>query len=76
MFPIDFFWRAAQRWPERIAIDAPEGLTNYRTLAQDVAALAATLRDAGWGEQQQGWLAGAKRHPSSPCHEELECFHT
>lgn len=44
MFPIDFFWRAAARWPERTAIDAPEGCTRYATLAGEVAALAAGLR--------------------------------
>lgn len=43
MVPIDFFWRAAQRWPERCAIDAPEGRTSYRELAVQVAALAAGL---------------------------------
>ena len=43
MYPIDFFWRAAQRWPERIAIDAPEGVIHYQRLAQQVAALAAAL---------------------------------
>ncbi|MBT9486556.1 MAG: AMP-binding protein [Rubrivivax sp.] len=43
MFPIDFFWRAAARWPERTAIDAPEGFTTYATLAGEVAALAAGL---------------------------------
>jgi len=43
MFPIDFFWRAAARWPDRTAIDAPEGLTPYATLAGEVAALAAAL---------------------------------
>lgn len=43
MYPIDFFWRAAERWPERIAIDAPEGTTRYDTLAARVAALAAAL---------------------------------
>ena len=43
MFPIDFFWRAAQRWPERIAIDAPEGPIRYDALAAQVAALAAAL---------------------------------
>lgn len=44
MFPIDFLWRAAARWPQRTAIDAPEGLTSYATLAAEVAALAAGLR--------------------------------
>ena len=41
MFPIDFFWRATQRWPDRIAIDAPEGAIRYDALAARVAALAA-----------------------------------
>lgn len=41
MYPIDFFWRAAARWPERVAIDAPEGAIRYDTLARRVAALAA-----------------------------------
>ncbi|WP_429951590.1 class I adenylate-forming enzyme family protein [Comamonas sediminis] len=43
MYPIDFFWRAAARWPERIAIDAPEGAIRYDTLAARVTALAAAL---------------------------------
>ncbi|MDH6590649.1 fatty-acyl-CoA synthase [Variovorax sp. TBS-050B] len=43
MYPIDFFWRAAARWPERIAIDAPEGTLRYDALAARVAALAAAL---------------------------------
>ncbi|MEZ2298389.1 class I adenylate-forming enzyme family protein [Variovorax sp. RCC_210] len=43
MYPIDFFWRAAERWPERIAIDAPEGEIRYDALARRVAALAAAL---------------------------------
>ena len=43
MFPIDFFWRAAERWPDRIAIDAPEGAIPYGALAARVAALAAGL---------------------------------
>ena len=43
MFPIDFFWRAAQRWPNRIAIDTPAGPIHYATLANRVKALAAGL---------------------------------
>ena len=43
MFPIDFFWRAAERWPDRTAIDAPEGPIRYDALAERVAALAAGL---------------------------------
>lgn len=43
MYPIDFFWRAAERWPERIAIDAPEAAIRYDALASRVAALASAL---------------------------------
>ena len=41
MFPIDLFWRAADRWPDNIAIDAPDGRLRYRDLASHVASLAA-----------------------------------
>ncbi|MBY4732972.1 AMP-binding protein [Cupriavidus pauculus] len=41
MFPIDLFWRAADRWPDNIAIDAPDGRLRYRDLASQVASLAA-----------------------------------
>lgn len=40
MLPIDFFWRAAQRWPERVAIEAPAGPLRFGALAARVAALA------------------------------------
>lgn len=43
MYPIDFFWRAAQRWPGRDAIDAPEGRLSYLQLAERVRAAAAGL---------------------------------
>ena len=43
MFPIDFFWRATERWPERPAIDAPEGTLTFAALADRVQALAAGL---------------------------------
>ncbi len=43
MYPIDFFWRAAARWPGNVAIDAPEGAIRYDALADRVAALAAAL---------------------------------
>lgn len=43
MFPIDLFWRAADRWPDNIAIDAPDGCLTYRELAARVAAAAAGL---------------------------------
>ncbi|CAG2141510.1 class I adenylate-forming enzyme family protein [Cupriavidus plantarum] len=44
MLPIDFFWRAADRWPDNIAIDAPDGTVTYRVLAERVAALATALQ--------------------------------
>lgn len=40
MFPIDFFWRASLRWPNRIAIDTPNGSITYNELARKVKALA------------------------------------
>lgn len=43
MYPIDFFWRAARRWPERIAIDAPDERIPYAELARRVRAVAAAL---------------------------------
>ncbi len=43
MFPIDFFWRAVQRWPDRIAIDTPQGPIHYATLSKRVKALATGL---------------------------------
>lgn len=43
MLPIDFFWRAAQRWPDACAIDAPTGRVTYAQLARSVRALAAGL---------------------------------
>ena len=43
MFPIDFFWRAVQHWPDRIAIDTPQGPIHYVTLANRVKALSAGL---------------------------------
>ena len=43
MFPIDFFWRASLRWPNRIAIDTPTGPIHYEELASKVKALANAL---------------------------------
>ncbi len=45
MFPIDFFWRASLRWPDRIAIDTPNGSITYNELARKVKALAGGLID-------------------------------
>ena len=44
MTPIDFFFRAARRYPERIALDAPDRQVNYRELANDVNAFATALQ--------------------------------
>lgn len=43
MYPIDFFWRAAQRWPTRTAIDTSEDRISYAELAARVRAVAAEL---------------------------------
>jgi len=43
MFPIDFFWRASLRWPDRIAIDTPSRSITYNELARKVKALAGGL---------------------------------
>lgn len=43
MFPIDFFWRASLRWPNRTAIDTPTGPISYDILASKVRSLAAGL---------------------------------
>jgi fatty-acyl-CoA synthase len=53
MYPIDFFWRAARRWPERIAIDAPDERIPYAELARRVRALAAALLAADPQEQSR-----------------------
>ena len=45
MFPIDFFWRASLRWPDRIAIDTPNGSITYNELARKVKALAGGIID-------------------------------
>jgi len=45
VYPIDFFFRAAEQYPDRVALDAPEGQVTYARLAADVRALAAALQD-------------------------------
>lgn len=45
MYPIDFFFRAAEQYPERIALDGPEGAVTYAELAARTRALAAALQD-------------------------------
>lgn len=44
MYPIDFFWRAAELYPDRIALDGPQGQVSYSTLSRQVAALAAAMQ--------------------------------
>jgi fatty-acyl-CoA synthase len=43
MYPIEFFWRAASRYPDRVALIHPRGTTDYRTLARNVGERAAHL---------------------------------
>lgn len=43
MYPIDFFWRAVQRWPQRVAIDTPSEQLSFEQLAQQVCATASGL---------------------------------
>ena len=45
MYPIDFFFRAAERHPDRVALDGPQGPVTYARLAADTRALAAALQD-------------------------------
>jgi len=45
VYPIDFFFRAAEQYPERIALDGPEGAVTYAELAARTRALAAALQD-------------------------------
>jgi acyl-CoA synthetase (AMP-forming)/AMP-acid ligase II len=44
VYPIDFFFRAAEQYPERVALDGPEGAVTYAQLAADTRALAAALQ--------------------------------
>jgi fatty-acyl-CoA synthase len=43
MYPIEFFWRAASRHPDRIALIHPGGTVDYRTLARKVGERATHL---------------------------------
>ena len=44
MYPIDFFFRAAEQYPERVALDGPAGVITYAELAASTRALAAALQ--------------------------------
>ncbi|CAM3620302.1 Long-chain-fatty-acid--CoA ligase [Bordetella sputigena] len=44
MYPIDFFFRAAQRYPGNMALDGPDGSISYADLADRVRALAAAMQ--------------------------------
>lgn len=44
MYPIDFFFRAAKLYPERIALQSTARTLNYRSLASKVNAIAAALQ--------------------------------
>ena len=43
MYPIDFFWRAAERFPQRPALIGADGEQSFRQLADTVQQRAATL---------------------------------
>ncbi|WMD19824.1 AMP-binding protein [Achromobacter seleniivolatilans] len=45
MYPIDFFFRAAEQYPDHVALDGPEGQVTYAQLASSTRALAAALQD-------------------------------
>src|SRR5690606_6855843 len=44
VYPIDFFLRAAARYPGRIALDTPQGAWTYARLRDEVQALSAALQ--------------------------------
>ncbi|MCD0504208.1 class I adenylate-forming enzyme family protein [Bordetella petrii] len=44
MYPIDFFLRAAARFPDRVALDTPQGAWTYARLRDEAQALAAALQ--------------------------------
>ena len=64
MYPIDFFFRAARRYPDRVALDGPRGQITYRRLADEVRALAAALQNLDPAPQSRvGICAGnSERH--------------
>ena len=43
MYPIEYFWRAAQRFPDRKAVIGPGGALTFRELARTVLARAAAI---------------------------------
>ncbi|WP_375509106.1 AMP-binding protein, partial [uncultured Caballeronia sp.] len=45
MYPIDFFWRAAQRYPERTAAVSGDREVSFQMLAREVFEQAAALSD-------------------------------
>lgn len=45
MYPIDFFLRAAARFPDRVALDTPAGAWTYARLRSEVQALAAAFQE-------------------------------
>lgn len=59
MYPIDFFWRAADRWPQRTALDTPTGLVSYAQLAGKVSALAAAMVASNPAPQSRVGICGA-----------------
>ena len=50
MYPIDFFFRAAEQYPDRVALDAPEGLQLVSDGNADLArALGLEMDASGYG---------------------------
>lgn len=44
MYPIDFFLRAAARYPDRVALDTPQATWTYKQLRTEALALAAAMQ--------------------------------
>ncbi|MGH8812801.1 MAG: AMP-binding protein, partial [Advenella sp.] len=55
MYPIDFFYRAALRYPERMAIESRQQSIRYAALADQVSALACAIRKL---DDQPGSMVG------------------
>lgn len=60
MYPIDFFFRAAQRYPSKLALLGPNGeQLRFEALAQQVRALACAMQAADPNEQSRVGICAA-----------------
>ena len=59
MYPIDFFFRAAKLYPERIALQSATQRLNYQTLASAVNALATALQHIDHAAQSRVAICAA-----------------